>query len=222
MQDECFGNQNRSAESRFPGTKGHRAVSYSFQLPIMRKLSESLAGMQRDIFTSRGVIDADLYVGRQVAAVRVQSDVTQAELARAVRISPQQRQKYENAKNRVSASMLFELATFLGMPVSRFFQGLPGNEKQEGGAALLPVDERMTFIAGSEGRRLIEGVMRLHPRVRRRVSSLIAALGEELSALEGEKGYQPPKINNGHGWTPDTTRAPQSVFASDDEDRGRT
>ena len=130
---------------------------------------------------------ADLYVGRQVAVVRIQSDVTQAELARAVRVSPQQLQKYENGKNRISASMLFEIATFLGVPVSRFFEGLPGNEKQRGEVASLPVDERITFIASSEGRRLVEGVMRLHPRMRRRVSSLIAALGEELSALKGDK-----------------------------------
>jgi transcriptional regulator with XRE-family HTH domain len=164
---------------------------------------------------------ADLYVGRQVAAVRVQSDVTQAELARAVRISPQQLQKYENGKNRVSASMLFEIATFLGVPVSRFFEGLPGNEKQEGEAALLPADERITFIASAEGRRLIKGVMQLYPRMRRRVSSLIAALGEELSALDGGRGCQPPETDNGRGGTRDTTRELQTVFASDDADRGR-
>ncbi|PSH55630.1 helix-turn-helix domain-containing protein, partial [Phyllobacterium sophorae] len=120
---------------------------------------------------------ADLYVGRQVAAVRLQSDVTQAELARAVGISPQQLQKYENGKNRISASMLFEIATCLGVPVGRLFQGLPGNATQKGEVASLPVDERITFLASSEGRRLIEGVMRLHPRTRRRVSALIAALG---------------------------------------------
>lgn len=164
---------------------------------------------------------ADLYVGHQVAAVRVQSDITQAELARAVRISPQQLQKYENGKNRVSASMLFEIATFLGVPVSRFFDGLPGNERQEGAAALLPADERITFIASAEGRRLIEGVMQLQPRMRRRVSALIAALGEELSVLGGGRRCQPPKTDNANGRTPGTTRAFSTRFASDGDDRGR-
>ena len=164
---------------------------------------------------------ADLYVGRQVTAVRLQSDVTQAELARAVRVSPQQLQKYENGKNRISASMLFEIATFLGVPVGRFFQGLPGNATQKGEVASLPVDERITFMASSEGRRLIEGVMRLHPRTRRRVSALIAALGEELSALTGDEGCQRPKTENGHGGAPDPQRAFQTVLASDDADRGR-
>ncbi|WP_196815087.1 helix-turn-helix transcriptional regulator [Mesorhizobium sp. L103C119B0] len=49
---------------------------------------------------------ADQHVGRQIATVRVQSDVSQAQLARSIGISFQQLQKYENARNRVSASML--------------------------------------------------------------------------------------------------------------------
>ncbi|TXR49521.1 helix-turn-helix domain-containing protein [Phyllobacterium endophyticum] len=163
---------------------------------------------------------ADLYVGRQVVVVRVQYDVTQAALARAIRVSPQQLQKYENGKNRISASMLFEIATFLGVPVGRFFEGLPGNARPEGEVASLPVDERITFIASSEGRRLIEGVMRLPPRMRRRVSSFIADLGEELSALEGDKRVHPPKTENGHGRSPDTYGAGRTGSTSD-EDRGR-
>lgn len=127
---------------------------------------------------------ADQHVGRQIATVRVQSDVSQAQLARLIGISFQQLQKYENAKNRVSASMLYEIATSLGVPVSRFFEGLPGNDVIGGEIRPLPVDERIDFIASAEGRRLIEGLMQLHPRVRNRVSALIAALGEELASLE--------------------------------------
>ncbi|WP_271894135.1 helix-turn-helix domain-containing protein [Candidatus Phyllobacterium onerii] len=163
---------------------------------------------------------ADLYVGRQVVAVRVQYDVTQATLARAIRVSPQQLQKYENGKNRISASMLFEIATFLGVPVGRFFEGLPGNEKQSGEVASLPVDERITFIASSEGRRLIEGVMRLPPRTRRRVCSFITALGEEFAALHGDTMACPlPKTEKAYGASPDTYGAGRRGSASD-EDRG--
>ncbi|MES0096639.1 helix-turn-helix transcriptional regulator [Mesorhizobium sp. M0019] len=111
----------------------------------------------------------------------MQSDVSQAQLARSIGISFQQLQKYENARNRVSASMLYEIGKSLGVPVSRFFEGLPGNQQANGEASPLPVDERIDFIASAEGRRLVEGLMRLHPRVRNRVSALIAALGEELS-----------------------------------------
>ncbi|KRB31061.1 hypothetical protein ASD99_21530 [Mesorhizobium sp. Root695] len=130
---------------------------------------------------------ADVHVGRQIASVRVRSDVSQAQLARSIGVSFQQLQKYENAKNRVSASMLYEIGKSLGVPVSRFFEGLPGNEPTSVEARPLPVDERLDFIASSEGRRLIEGLMNLHPRVRARVSALIAALGEELAFLDVKK-----------------------------------
>ncbi|WP_051371463.1 hypothetical protein [Mesorhizobium loti] len=76
--------------------------------------------------------------------------------------------------------MLYEIAKALDVPVSRFFEGLPGNPPANGEARPLPVDERLNFIASAEGRRLIEGVMTLPRRVRGRVSALIAALGEEL------------------------------------------
>jgi transcriptional regulator with XRE-family HTH domain len=42
-----------------------------------------------------------------------------AQLARTIGISFQQLQKYKNAKNSVSASMLYEIARSLGVPVSR-------------------------------------------------------------------------------------------------------
>lgn len=127
---------------------------------------------------------ADQHVGKQIATVRVQSDVSQGQLARSIGISFQQLQKYENAKNRVSASMLCEIAKSLDVPVSRFFEGLPGNDQERVEARPLPVDERLDFIASAEGRRLIEGLMHLPPRVRSRVSALIAALGEELGLAD--------------------------------------
>ncbi|RRI05403.1 XRE family transcriptional regulator [Mesorhizobium tamadayense] len=93
---------------------------------------------------------ADQHVGRQIAAVRVQSDVSQAQLARSIGISFQQLQKYENARNRVSASMLYEIANVLGVPVSRFFEGLSGNATGRDDPPL-PAGERIEFIASAEG-----------------------------------------------------------------------
>lgn len=49
-------------------------------------------------------------------------------------------------------------------------------------------DERIDFIASTEGRRLIEGLMNLHSRVRGRVAALIATLGEELAVLDTDRG----------------------------------
>ncbi|MER9316294.1 helix-turn-helix domain-containing protein [Mesorhizobium sp. M0659] len=132
---------------------------------------------------------ADLHVGRQIAVVRVQSNVSQAQLARSVGISVHQLQKYEHAKNRVSASMLHEIASSLGVPASRFFEGIPGNQTRPD-APRVPVDECIDFIAKAEGRRLIEGLMQLHPLVRGRISALVAVLGEELPVLGADKRGQ--------------------------------
>jgi transcriptional regulator with XRE-family HTH domain len=139
----------------------------------------------------------DQHVGRQIATVRVQSDVPQAQLARSIGISFQQLQKYENAKNRVSASMLYEIARSLGVPVRRFFEGLPESGQTSVESRPLPVDERLDFIASAEGRRLIEGLMQLNPRVRGRVSALITALGEELTSLgaNSEPAGEPAPTN---------------------------
>ncbi|MER9738221.1 helix-turn-helix domain-containing protein [Mesorhizobium sp. M0146] len=126
---------------------------------------------------------ADQHVGRQIATVRVQSDVSQAQLARSIGISFQQLQKYE---------MLYEIASSLGVPVGRFFEGLPGNDEARVEARPLPVDERLDFIASAEGRRLIEGLVKLPPRVRGRVSSLISALGEELALLDTKAERETP------------------------------
>ncbi|MCG7508627.1 XRE family transcriptional regulator [Mesorhizobium retamae] len=131
---------------------------------------------------------ADQHVGRQVAMVRVQSDVSQVQLARAIGVSFQQVQKYENGKNRVSASMLYEIARSLDVPVSRFFEGLPSNNETRCKTLPLPVDERIDFVASAEGRRLIAGLMQLHPRVRGRVAALIVALGEEMAHSVAEDG----------------------------------
>ncbi|MFC3204779.1 helix-turn-helix domain-containing protein [Aquamicrobium soli] len=73
---------------------------------------------------------ADRHVGRQIAAVRVQSDVSQAQLARSIGISFQQLQKYENARNRVSASMLFEIAMALGVTCEPLLRGSSGQRSR--------------------------------------------------------------------------------------------
>ncbi|RUW70649.1 MULTISPECIES: helix-turn-helix transcriptional regulator [unclassified Mesorhizobium] len=144
-----------------------------------KRSSESLAAQKPK--AGRDPHPADVHVGRQIAMVRVQSDVSQAQLARSIGITFQQLQKYENARNRVSASMIYEIGRSLGVPVSRFFEGLPENAKSGHEASRLRTDERIGFIASAEGRRLIERLVRLPPRVRARVFALIAAIGEELT-----------------------------------------
>lgn len=89
--------------------------------------------------------------------------------------------------------MIYEIGKSLGVPVSRFFEGLPGNGELSREASLLPVDERIEFIASAEGRNLVERLVQLPPRVRVRVSALIAAIAEELGAFDKLAGHPRPK-----------------------------
>ena len=82
--------------------------------------------------------------------------------------------------------MLYKIGRSLDVPISRFFEGLPGNEINRQ-APPLPVDERIEFIASAEGRRLIESLMQLPPRLRGRVAAVVAALGEELAVLDANR-----------------------------------
>ena len=49
--------------------------------------------------------------------------ISQRDLAEALGIRFQQVQKYENAKNRISAGRLFEIAAALDTSISYFFEG---------------------------------------------------------------------------------------------------
>ncbi|MGI0526596.1 helix-turn-helix domain-containing protein [Rhizobium giardinii] len=126
----------------------------------------------------------DLHIGQQIRIRRIQSNVSQTDLAKGIGVSFQQVQKYENGKNRVSASMLYEVASYLKMPVATFFEGLP--EPGTGDLSLVAanVDERIAYISTAEGRQLIGSILQLPPRVRSRLLSLVSALVAILSGNE--------------------------------------
>ena len=63
----------------------------------------------------------DRSVGRQLRLARELASLTQVEIGRALGMSFQVVQKYEQGEIRVSASRLFQLARRLDMPVSYFF-----------------------------------------------------------------------------------------------------
>lgn len=96
----------------------------------------------------------------------------------------------------MSASMIYEIGKSLGVPVSRFFERLPGNGENDRADSPRPVEERIDFIASAEGRHLIERLVQLPPRVRVRVSTLIAAIAEELSALDTPPARSRPPIKS--------------------------
>lgn len=69
----------------------------------------------------RATTRIDKQIAERLKARRLESGTTQERLAALCGITHQQVQKYENGKNRVSASRLFEIAGHLGFPVESFY-----------------------------------------------------------------------------------------------------
>ncbi len=73
---------------------------------------------------TRRTSPVDLHVGARVRQRRVLLGMTQTDLANVLGLTFQQVQKYENGKNRVSASRLFELARVFDVPIEHFFEDM--------------------------------------------------------------------------------------------------
>jgi transcriptional regulator with XRE-family HTH domain len=65
----------------------------------------------------------DIHVGLRLRQRRTALGMSQPKLAAALGIAYQQLYKYEQAKNRISASRLYDLSKLLGVPVTFFFEG---------------------------------------------------------------------------------------------------
>lgn len=70
------------------------------------------------------VTPVDEYIAKRLKQFRLAAGMTQDQLGELTGLSFQQIQKYEKAKNRISASKLFEFAQLLNKPISAFFYGI--------------------------------------------------------------------------------------------------
>lgn len=117
---------------------------------------------------SRMATAVDRHVGNRIREKRQERGVTQQELSRALGISYQQVQKYENGANRVSAGRLYILAEALGTTVGEFFSGF-GDD----------VEKPARILATSE--EAVQAAKELHavkdPRVRNSIRALVRILG---------------------------------------------
>jgi len=67
----------------------------------------------------------DVHVGKKLKFMRTLRRLSQTKLAKQVDRTFQQIQKYERGTNRIGASMLYQLAKALDVPVSYFFEEIP-------------------------------------------------------------------------------------------------
>ncbi|MCW5750663.1 MAG: helix-turn-helix transcriptional regulator [Alphaproteobacteria bacterium] len=130
----------------------------------------------------------DEYVGERIRSRRAQLGLTQHQLAEVLGLSYQQVQKYETGANRVSCGRLYEIATFLEVPVSFFFEALEPNAPREplehGGRQRTMIDVVRNFaaITDDQVRASLAGLIR----------SLAGSAEQELAATQGGRAETAP------------------------------
>ncbi|PHZ86659.1 helix-turn-helix domain-containing protein [Paremcibacter congregatus] len=67
----------------------------------------------------------DVHVGSRIFLMRKIRKLTQSKLGHELNVTFQQIQKYEQGKNRVSASRLYQLSQILKTPITFFFDDFP-------------------------------------------------------------------------------------------------
>ena len=111
----------------------------------------------------------DRHVGARIRMRRLMLKCSQTKLADALGITFQQVQKYEKGANRVGASRLQHIASFLQVPVSFFFEGAPINRRE--GAKILDAPSPefvVAFLSSTDGLHLVRAFTRINNRALRR------------------------------------------------------
>ncbi|MFT5703551.1 MAG: transcriptional regulator with XRE-family HTH domain [Rickettsiales bacterium] len=70
----------------------------------------------------------DIHLGKKVREIRKLAGISQEMLGELVGVAPQQIQKYEVAKSRISSSRLYEFSQLLEKPISAFYEGCVRDE----------------------------------------------------------------------------------------------
>lgn len=72
--------------------------------------------------------EIDRHVGLRIRERREALEISQGRLGRYLGLTFSQIQKYEKGSNRIGAGRLFQIAAFLGVSISYFFEGLERSE----------------------------------------------------------------------------------------------
>ncbi len=136
----------------------------------------------------------DVHVGGRVRLRRTLIGINQEKLGAALGLTFQQIQKYERGANRIGSSRLFRISQFLDVPVSFFFDDMPGVVLGGGGVR---EPGQAPFEADYFGRRESQELLRNYYRisdaaVRKRLVSLVKAIaaseagGAQTEGLGGD------------------------------------
>lgn len=119
----------------------------------------------------------DIHVGARVRMRRKMLSLSQSDLGKAVGITFQQVQKYENGANRISSSRLQQFSNVLKVPIPFFFEGVPTSEK---GGEDVAADITQLFST-SEGLTLARSFLKIKSKkTRRQIVEIVDAMASEM------------------------------------------
>ncbi len=124
--------------------------------------------------------DIDVSVGQRIRLRRQMLGMSQTTLADALGITFQQVQKYEKGTNRVGASRLQHISSFLNVPVAYFFEGAPAgaeNAQAGNGQGMPEANLVTTFLGTPEGLALNRAFTKISdPTVRKKIIALVKSV----------------------------------------------
>ncbi len=130
----------------------------------------------------------DSHVGSRIRVCRKLMGHSQQSLASSLGLTFQQVQKYERGSNRVSASKLYDIARFLGVPISYFFEELPDPAAPDGRTQITASESERRihdFLRSPDGLELIDALSSIaQPAFRRSLIQLVRTVARQ----EGSTG----------------------------------
>lgn len=150
----------------------------------MRKTAATQTAKRAPFKKKEGPTDVDVHVGQRIRQRRSVMGLTQEALASATGLTFQQIQKYEQGKNRVSASRLHQLAKLLDVDTNFFFDLLP--EEKKGAATGLAEDQEefhgKNMLSSRETMELIKTYYSIQdPKIRKNLLKIIRQMASNSS-----------------------------------------
>jgi transcriptional regulator with XRE-family HTH domain len=139
-----------------------------------------------ELSRTRRIQGVDLHVGRRVRARRRELRLSMEALGCQLGVTYQQIQKYEKGANRISASMLYEIAAALETSVAYFYDGLSDRPADD---ACYRHRARADAVAATPGgASLLDAYLTLSPMLRAPLVQLVCRMaGEDVVPLAGSE-----------------------------------
>lgn len=123
---------------------------------------------------------ADVHVGARIRMRRMILGISQEKLGATLGVTFQQVQKYEKGATRVGAGRLLEIANYLSVPVSYFFETAVSESLEVQGAMAMTAsvaNEFDQFVKSSEGIKLNNAFLGIQdPAIRRHLLDLVVSM----------------------------------------------